>query len=96
MLDEAARLQASNAVGDATSAADRKARSLAMQAKLRDIAEAQVRTLKLVCVSRSRSQIVQGVKGQHAAHLLACFLQGDQKHFVYTSSQLSKRLWLHM
>lgn len=41
-MDEAARLRSSAAADDATSAADRKARSLAMQAKLRDIADAQV------------------------------------------------------
>lgn len=42
LLDEAARLRSSTAADDALSAADRKARSLAMQAKLRDIADAQV------------------------------------------------------
>jgi hypothetical protein len=48
LLDEAARLRASTAADDASSVADRKARSLAMQAKLRDIAEAQVRDLDML------------------------------------------------
>jgi hypothetical protein len=40
MLDEAARLRTA-AASDATAAADRTARSLMMQSKLRDISEAQ-------------------------------------------------------
>lgn len=51
LLDEAARLRASTAADDASSAADRKARSLAMQAKLRDIAEAQVCILGMWCLA---------------------------------------------
>jgi len=41
LLDEAARLRAAATADEATSAAERKARSLAMQSKLRDIADAQ-------------------------------------------------------
>lgn len=56
MLDDAARLRASTAADDATATADRKARSLAMQAKLRDIAEAQVNR-------SSRPQLIMHVMG---------------------------------